>query len=115
MIEHCFHEKEKNTLLLSDASETESSIAYSLFESFTPVTLFATDKNDVFKEHKRVRKVYGYNETNTERINRPSTSVIFEVSSNETLAMTLDDMKKSVCWNHESHFLLVNRNFNNGT
>lgn len=47
-------------------------------------------------------------------MNYPATSVVIDVPSNETLASTLEDMKRSIWWNHESHFLLVNENSDNG-
>lgn len=68
----------------------------------------------MLKEYKRDSKLYSLSEEGIRRKFYYTTKVVIELSSHTKLALVLKDMKQSIWWNHEAHFLVVNTNSDNG-
>lgn len=67
----------------------------------------------ILDKHKRFREVFKSNEDYVKNKNHPAQCVVVIVSSNATLALVLQNLKKSIWWNHEAHVMIVNNDAEN--
>ena len=108
---HCFKEKSKIVLILSNTSDHTFFLKKFLYPTTSiPVYLFETIEGSILNKNKRLQPVYKLNETVLRRQNSPSTSVIIETSSVNIFTTVLDDIRNSIWWNHAAYYLIVNRN-----
>lgn len=96
-------------MLLGDWSADDSNILHSLFSSVTPVKLLRTNGNITLQEYRKFQEIGISNKTHITKTTAVTGVVIF-VSFTEILTSVWNVMKNSIWWNHETQFLIVNRN-----
>lgn len=79
----------------------------------TPKNLLKADANIMFETDERYRN-YTLNDMYLSRKNDPVKSAVIVASSNDILKKMLEDIRNSIWWNHEAHFLIINDDVENG-
>ncbi|OXU22251.1 hypothetical protein TSAR_002569, partial [Trichomalopsis sarcophagae] len=108
----CLNES-KITIVFTNESFKDQVLLKFLYERHNLIDLFRITDNNFLKKHNRIRHVYFLNNTNSKQEFIPVTNAILSVSSTTIFEKILEDLRNSVWWNHEAHFIIVNSDISN--